>query len=41
MIGRIMKNNKQRIAAAWLTAAALVLSSAAVYAGDRAEGSFF
>ncbi|MDR1573929.1 MAG: lytic transglycosylase domain-containing protein [Clostridiales Family XIII bacterium] len=31
----------QRILTAWLIVAALVLSSAAVYAGDRAEGSFF
>ncbi|MDR2770793.1 MAG: lytic transglycosylase domain-containing protein [Clostridiales Family XIII bacterium] len=33
--------NKWRIAAAWLIVAALVLSSAAVYAGDKVEGSFF
>jgi hypothetical protein len=32
---------KWRIAGAWLIAAVLVLSSAAVYAGDRADGSFF
>ncbi|MDR2296429.1 MAG: hypothetical protein LBD95_06475, partial [Clostridiales Family XIII bacterium] len=36
-----MNSNKWRIVAAWTTVAVLVLSSAAVYAGDRVDGSFF
>jgi hypothetical protein len=32
---------KWRIVAAWITVAILVLSSAAVYAGDKVDGSFF
>jgi hypothetical protein len=32
---------KWRIVTAWFTVAVLVLSAGAVYAGDRAEGSFF
>ncbi|MDR2355344.1 MAG: lytic transglycosylase domain-containing protein [Clostridiales Family XIII bacterium] len=36
-----MSSNRQRITAAWIVAVLLVLSSAAVYAGDKAEGSFF
>ncbi|MDR2088153.1 MAG: transglycosylase SLT domain-containing protein [Clostridiales Family XIII bacterium] len=32
---------KWRTVLIWLTVAALILSSAAVYAGDRADGSFF
>ena len=36
-----MNSNRWRIAAAWITVAVLVLSSAAVYAGDKVDGTFF